>query len=64
MLHSSVLKFMLFHAKMKFLKAGDNTGVAQCDAYLGRIDLLKLLVAANCSYVPSIQQLTKMDSLR
>ena len=59
-----MLKYLLFNAKIKFLSVMDNKGVNQCDMCTGRVDLLNLLVVANCAYIPSIQQLTKLDSLR
>ena len=60
----SMLKYLLFNAKIKFLSVMDTKGVDQCDMCIGRIDLLNLLVVANCSHIPSVHQLTKLDSLR
>ncbi len=60
----SMMKSMLFNAKMKFLSAADMEGVHQSDMCSGRIGLLNLLVVANCAFVPSLQQLTKMDAVR
>ena len=59
-----MMKYLLFNAKIKFLSVMDNDAVDQCDMCMGRVDLLNLLIVANCAYVPSIQQLTKLDSLR
>lgn len=60
----SILKYLLFHAKVKLQKVGDNSGVGLCDQYLARLDLLTLLVKDNCPYIPSMQQLTKVEILR
>lgn len=38
--------------------------LAQCDAYLTRMDLLKLLLQANYSDLPTLRELTKMDTAR
>ncbi len=59
-----MMKDLLFNAKIKFLSAMDNEGVDQSDMCIGRVGLLNLLVVANCANIPSIQQLTKIDSLR
>ena len=59
-----MMKYLLFNAKVKFLHSGDSSGVALCDTLLGRVDLLKQLVNEHCSYIPTIQQLSKMDTLR
>ncbi|KAL5010744.1 hypothetical protein ScPMuIL_013049 [Solemya velum] len=49
---------------MKFIKCGDNTGMAHCDMYQSRIDLLGTLVKAQFKDLPSIQDLTKVDSVK
>ncbi|XP_014667165.1 PREDICTED: zinc finger FYVE domain-containing protein 26-like isoform X2 [Priapulus caudatus] len=66
----SMMRTLLMSAKMKLAEAeeeDDGGGGARpelCDTYLSRVDLLQLLVAANCQDVPSLQQLTKPDSAR
>ena len=59
-----MMKYLLFHAKMKFIKTGENQGMARCDMYQSLVDLLGLLVTANYKDLPSLQELTKMDSVR
>ena len=59
-----MMKYLLFHAKMKFTKCGDNFGMGQCDKYQGLVDLLALLVVDNYKDLPSIDELTKVDSVR
>ncbi|KAK3587800.1 hypothetical protein CHS0354_042763 [Potamilus streckersoni] len=59
----SMIKYLLFHAKMKFIKCGENHGMTQCDQYQGLVDLLGLLVSANYRDLPSIHELTKVDSV-
>jgi hypothetical protein len=50
------------HAKMKFTKSKNGSdGIAQCDIYQSRIDLLSILVSDNFKDLPSIQELTKPD---
>ncbi|KAK2191192.1 hypothetical protein NP493_57g04014 [Ridgeia piscesae] len=58
-----MLKNLLFNAKVCFLRAEQNSGLSLCDLYLDRVNLLDLLVANDCTYIPSIQQLTKNDYL-
>ncbi|CAH1802978.1 unnamed protein product, partial [Owenia fusiformis] len=60
----SMLRYLLFNAKMKFLKGHDTSGIEQCEVYRSRVDLLSLLIKANCKDIPSILELTKIDSLR
>ena len=38
--------------------------MARCDMYQSLVDLLGLLVTANYKDLPSLQELTKMDSVR
>ena len=61
-LYFSMMKTLLFHAKMKFTKSKNGSdGIAQCDIYQSRIDLLSILVSDNFKDLPSIQELTKPD---
>lgn len=64
MLSYSMLRLLLFHAKMKFAKALDQDRLELCDVYMARVDLLDLLVSNNCTHIPSVQQLMRPDSLR
>ena len=47
-----------------FIKTGENQGMARYDMYQSLVDLLGLLVTANYKDLPSLQELTKMDSVR
>jgi len=58
---NSMMKTLLFHAKMKYIKCGETQGMARCELYQSRIDLLALLVADNYQDLPSLQELTKSD---
>lgn len=60
----SMMKYLLFHAKMKFIKTGENQGMAQCDMYQSLVDLLGLFVTANYRDLPSLQELIKVDYVR
>ncbi|KAL4238418.1 hypothetical protein ACF0H5_003126 [Mactra antiquata] len=60
----SMMKYLLFHAKIKFTKCGDNVGMGQCDIYQGMVDLLALLVIDNFRDLPSIEELRKVDTVR
>lgn len=59
-----MMKYLLFHAKIKFTSNGDNVGMGQCDRYQGLVDLLGLLVVDNFKDLPSLEELMKMDSVR
>ncbi|OWF55424.1 Zinc finger FYVE domain-containing protein 26 [Mizuhopecten yessoensis] len=60
----SMMKSLLFHAKMKFSECGETQGLGQCELYQGRIDILGVLVADNYRDLPSLQELTKPDIVR
>ena len=59
-----MMKTMLMSAKIRFIKSDDTGGVSQCDVYIDRVNLLDQLLTNNCSYIPSVDQLTKPDTLR
>ncbi|KAL8592594.1 hypothetical protein ACOMHN_026524 [Nucella lapillus] len=49
---------------MIFLKGGDSGMIAKCEAYQARVDLLKILLDANYPDLPTLQELSKMDTAR
>ncbi|KAL8592597.1 hypothetical protein ACOMHN_026527 [Nucella lapillus] len=49
---------------MIFLKGGDSGMIAKCEAYQARVDLLKILLEANYPDLPTLQELSKMDTAR
>ncbi|GFR95860.1 zinc finger FYVE domain-containing protein 26-like, partial [Elysia marginata] len=60
----SVIKQLLFQAKIGFQNTGDSGLVAECDTYLARVDLLRVMVGAYFQDLPTIKELTKIDSVR
>ncbi|XP_076441937.1 uncharacterized protein LOC143280973 isoform X2 [Babylonia areolata] len=60
----SIIRELLFRAKMIFLKGGDSGMIGKCDAYQARVDLLKILLEANYPDLPTLQELSKMDTAR
>ncbi|KAH9515330.1 hypothetical protein Btru_014177, partial [Bulinus truncatus] len=60
----SVMKQLVFHAKLDFVDTHDVDMMDQCDLYLGRVDLLQVMVEANYQDLPTIRELTKQDSVR
>ncbi|KAK7502719.1 hypothetical protein BaRGS_00005969, partial [Batillaria attramentaria] len=60
----SIIRELLFRAKVIFLKSGDSSMIGQCDGYQTRVDLLKILLEANYPDLPTLQELTKMDTAR
>lgn len=56
------MKTLLFHAKITFARSkSGGEGIALCDVYQSRIDLLSELVSDNFTDLPSLQELTKPD---
>ena len=49
---------------MIFLKGGDSGMIGKCDTYQTRVDLLKILLEANYPDLPTLQELSKMDTAR
>ncbi|XP_022094724.1 zinc finger FYVE domain-containing protein 26-like isoform X2 [Acanthaster planci] len=60
----SMMKTLLFNAKLHFIKDGDSSSIELCDSYRSFVDLLSLFVRSNCADIPSIQQLANADSAR
>ncbi|XP_078590684.1 zinc finger FYVE domain-containing protein 26-like isoform X2 [Branchiostoma floridae x Branchiostoma japonicum] len=60
----SMLRYLLFNAKMKFMKAGESSGIELCDTYLSHVDVLKMLAKAHFHGLPSIQELQSKDKAR
>lgn len=61
---SSVMKQLVFHAKLDFVESHDADLMDQSDLYMARIDLLQVMVEANYQDLPTIRELTKQDSVR
>lgn len=60
----SMMRTLLFSAKLKFAHGEESSMVEKCDTYLSRVDLLKLFVANNCADIPSIQELAQAEKAR
>lgn len=60
----SMIRYLLFNAKLKMMKTGETQGVELCDTYLGHVDLMKFLVESNCGDIPSLRDLMHPDSAR
>ncbi|XP_071795779.1 zinc finger FYVE domain-containing protein 26-like isoform X2 [Asterias amurensis] len=60
----SMMKTLLFNAKLKFMTDGDSSSIELCDSYQSFIDLLSLFVSSNSADIPSIQQLSNTDLAR
>nr|XP_054759360.1 zinc finger FYVE domain-containing protein 26-like [Lytechinus pictus] len=60
----SMMRTLLLNSKLKFLGSGDSASLELCDTYLGHVDLLNMFVSNNCTDIPSIQQLTQIDTAR
>ncbi|KAM7289826.1 zinc finger FYVE domain-containing protein 26 [Ixodes scapularis] len=47
----TILKSLILRAKVKFLEAGMSTGISWSEAYLRRVDIVSLVVTANCQHL-------------
>ncbi|XP_043930003.1 zinc finger FYVE domain-containing protein 26 [Protopterus annectens] len=54
---TDIMKQLLFSGKMMFVKVGRSQDLALCDSYISKVDVLKILVAANYKYVPSLDEI-------
>ncbi|XP_036363256.1 zinc finger FYVE domain-containing protein 26-like [Octopus sinensis] len=59
----SMMRHLLFHAKVRFTRCMENRLMILCDQYSTLVDLLKVLLASNYPDLPSIQELTKSESV-
>jgi hypothetical protein len=69
----SLIKSLILGAKMRYSdiiaapsqsKGKPSRGLARCDALLGQIDLLSLLVSANCLHLLPPQPMSQLDTWR
>lgn len=69
----SLIKSLILGAKMRYsdiiaapgqCKGKPSRGLARCDALLGQIDLLSLLVSANCLHLLPPQPMSQLDTWR
>ncbi|KAG8454771.1 hypothetical protein GDO86_001117, partial [Hymenochirus boettgeri] len=54
-----IMKNLLFSAKIIFVKAARSHDLALCDSYSSKVDLLKILVAANYQDIPSLDEIVR-----
>ncbi|GAB1601368.1 finger FYVE domain-containing 26-like [Argonauta hians] len=59
----SMMRHLLFHAKVRFTRCMENRLMILCDQYSTLVDLLKVLLSSNYPDLPSIQELTKSESV-
>ncbi|KAG0429989.1 hypothetical protein HPB47_023103, partial [Ixodes persulcatus] len=58
----TILKSLILRAKVKFLEAGMSTGISWSEAYLRRVDIVSLVVTANCQHLLPDEMLVGMRS--
>ncbi|XP_077395120.1 zinc finger FYVE domain-containing protein 26 [Festucalex cinctus] len=54
---TDIMRQLLFSAKLMFVKVGRNQDLALCDSYISKVDVLKILVAANYKHIPSLDDI-------
>ena len=60
----NMIKHLLHNAKVKLLQNSSTNIISMCDSYLSLIDLLEQLLLANCSIIPSLNELRNTESSR
>lgn len=59
-----MMKFLLFNAKLLFGKEHYTDGVALCEAYSNRVEVLSLLLSSCYLNLPTVEELSKIDNIR
>ncbi|KAM9355627.1 LOW QUALITY PROTEIN: zinc finger FYVE domain-containing protein 26 [Pholidichthys leucotaenia] len=60
---TNIMRQLLFSAKLMFVKVGRSQDLAQCDSYISKVDVLKILVTANYKYVPSLDDILETSAI-
>lgn len=60
----NMMKHLLHNAKVKLLQNSSSNIISLCDNYLSLIDILEQLLLANCSIIPSLNELRNSESVR
>lgn len=60
----NMIKHLLQNAKVKLLQNSSSNIISLCDSYLSLIDILQQLLLANCSIIPSLNELMNNESVR
>jgi zinc finger FYVE domain-containing protein 26 len=60
----NMIKYLLCNAKIKLLQNSSTTIISLCDTYLSLIDILEELLIANCSNIPSLNDLRNQETTR
>lgn len=61
----NMCKYLLQNAKVKMLQnASTSNVISLCDSYLSLVDVVEQLLLANCSQIPSLNELRNTESAR
>jgi hypothetical protein len=61
----NMIKYLLCNAKVKLISQNSSTTmISLCDTYLSLIDILEELLIANCSNIPSLNDLRNQETTR
>nr|XP_057912961.1 zinc finger FYVE domain-containing protein 26 isoform X2 [Doryrhamphus excisus] len=60
---TDIMRRLLFSAKLMFVKVGRSHDLALCDSYISKVDVLKILVAANYKHVPSLDDILETSAV-
>lgn len=60
---TDIMRQLLFSAKLMFVKVGRSQDLPLCDSYISKVDVLKILVAANYKYIPSLDDILETSAV-
>ncbi|XP_061825020.1 zinc finger FYVE domain-containing protein 26 isoform X2 [Nerophis lumbriciformis] len=60
---TDIMRRLLFSAKLMFVRVGHNHDLALCDSYISKVDVLKILVAANYKHIPSLDDILETSAV-
>lgn len=60
----NMIKHLLHNAKVKLLQNSSTNMISLCDSYLSLIDVLEDLLVANCTMIPSLNELRNTECVR
>ena len=61
---NSMLKYLLFQAKISYTKMDCSTGLQRCQRYLVGVSCIESLVANECKIIPNLQKLENHQYVR
>ncbi|XP_062324940.1 zinc finger FYVE domain-containing protein 26 isoform X2 [Osmerus eperlanus] len=60
---TDIMRQLIFSAKLMFVTVGRSQDLALCDSYISKVDVLKILVAANYKDIPSLDDILETSAV-